>query len=204
MKRLLILGFVVFGCGQDIGRKKDKEPLTPIPISVDPITDPTPTPTPSATPTVEPSPTPTPTPTPTTEPKPTPTPNPKPSEVFLEQSWGRWIGRCFPKDDGKTSWMGGIEIFKDKFVYLSFWYPNVNNCSGPASPNDGDPKVYELEFIREKDGGWFQLKGNCKSGKCSGQKYIMARLDKYLYVKETKDESTTDGTETIYPNGPGR
>lgn len=201
MKRILIIVAILLSsnCSQDIGRKEKKKPAD-IPISVEPIQipeelKPEPTPEPSPTPTPEP------TPEPTVEPTPPP---PTPTETFFKNSSGHWLGRCFPKEDGKTSWMPGIDIFKDKFVYLSYWYPNVNDCTGPASPNDGDPKVYELEFTREKD-GWFQMKGNCKTaGKCSGQKYILAKFDKSLYVKELKDETTFEGNQTIYPNGPAR
>lgn len=214
MKVLFIVSLALLAaCGQDLGRKKKDSPT---PISVEPIQDdpsPTPTADPTPTPTTEPTPAPTPTPTPTPKPEPTPTPIPSPSpeptptpsaeQVWMDRTWGRWIGTCTTNPD-KTSWMPGIEIKKDHFVFLTFYYPKVQNCTGGASPNDGDPKRYELEWLKKKNEGWFLLKGKCQSDKCSGQKYLMVKNDRVLSVKEVKDENSTDGNTATFPNGPGR
>lgn len=191
MKKVLIGALALSACGTDLGRKKKKENFTAVvqPVEEIPI------------PKEEPKP----------EPKPDPQPEPKPDPnvdvtAFMDKTNGRWLASCLADQDKKTSQVIGIDIHKSDFAFLIFKYPDNNtDCHGGASPNDGMPVIYSLDFIKLQKDGWFLFKGSCRSGGCSGSKLFMVKNDRFLYVREVKDESNTnEGTTMIYSNGPSR
>jgi hypothetical protein len=136
-----------------------------------------------------------------------PKPKNEAEDAFLKKIEGRWRSKCTKDEGGKSSHFFGIEFKEKTWLTLIFLYPGNSKCLGPASPNDGKPRTYQLKLQAQNDGLFF-MTGPCVApdNNCVGINSIRLKHDggvltvfkyagKSLWFPEGKKE-------LIYPEGP--